>query len=76
MLGQGGNGSHNMQNMVSHNSGTSEVIGNYNNMPNIMQGNNLDINGINQNMVVINNMGPINNISGFNTSMNNMNGMN
>jgi hypothetical protein len=74
MLGQGAPANH-MANMVGHNSAAnSEVIpNNYGGMGNIMQGNNLDINGLNQNMVV--HMGAINNIGGFNPSMNNMNGM-
>jgi len=43
-------------------------------MGGLMQGNNIDLNGMNQNMVV--HLGAINNIGGFNPSMsNNMNGM-
>lgn len=38
-----------------------------------MQGNSLDINGLNQNMVV--HIGALNNIGQFNPSMNSMNGM-
>lgn len=45
MLGQGAPGNHNMQNMV--NSGSEGMVGNnYNNMG-IMQGNKLEMGGIN-----------------------------
>lgn len=45
ILGQGGNGNHNM-NMVGHTPGTSEVIGNQYQMTG-MQCNNMDLSGIN-----------------------------
>lgn len=60
--------------MVGHNSGTSEVMGsNYNNIGGLMQGNDIDINGMNQNMVV--HLNQLNNMSGFNPSMSNMSNM-
>lgn len=66
MLGQGAPANH-MPNIVGHNSAAnSDVIANnYGGMGNLMQGNNLDINGLNQNMVV--HIGALNNIGGLNS---------
>ena len=60
-----------MTGMVGHGSGSNQdVMGNsYGGMGGLMQGNNIDINGLNQNMVV--HLGALNNINGFNPSMNN-----
>ena len=65
-----------MGNMVGHNTTSNQDImsNNYGNMGGLMQGNNIDLNGMNPNMVV--HLGALNNIGGFNSSMsNNMNVM-
>ena len=84
LIGQGGLNNH-MANLVSHNSGNSDLMGNaYSGMGAINMktgeylqhaniGNNLDMNGINQNVVV--HIGALNNMQGFNPSMNSMNSM-